>query len=42
MIQLYTDQSPHAWKASVALEELELPYEVHHVRMARKEQKRLE
>ncbi len=42
MIQLYTDQSPHAWKVSVALEELELPYEMHHVRMAMKEQKRPE
>ncbi len=42
MIQLYTDQSPHAWKVSVALEELELPYELHHVRMAMKEQKRPE
>ena len=42
MIRLYTDQSPHAWKASVALEELELPYELHHVRMARREQKRPE
>ncbi len=24
MIQLYIDQSPHAWKVSVCLEELEL------------------
>jgi len=42
VIQLYMDQSPHAWKVSVALEELGLPYQVHHVRMARKEQKRPE
>jgi GST-like protein len=42
VIQLYTDQSPHAWKASVLLEELELPYQAHHVRMALKEQKRPE
>ena len=39
MIHLYTDQSPHAWKVSVALEELELPYEVHHLRMSHGEQK---
>ena len=42
MIQLYIDQSPHAWKVSVALEELELPYELHHVHMALQEQKRPE
>ena len=38
MIHLYTDQSPHAWKVSVALEELELPYELHSVNIARGEQ----
>jgi glutathione S-transferase len=42
VIQLYTDQSPHAWKVSVALEELELPYRAHHVRMSHGEQKRPE
>jgi glutathione S-transferase len=42
VIQLYMDQSPHAWKVSVALEELALPYRVHHVRMALREQKRPE
>ena len=42
MIRLYMDQSPHAWKVSVALEELELPYELHHVRMSHREQKRPE
>ena len=36
MIRLYTDQSPHAWKVSVALEELELPYRVHHLRMSQR------
>jgi len=36
------DQSPHAWKVSVALEELELPYRLHHVRMSHREQKRPE
>ena len=39
MIQLYMDQSPHAWKVSVALEELELPYTLHHIRMSLQEQK---
>ena len=41
-IQLYMDQSPHAWKVSVCLEELELPYELHHLRMALGEQKKPE
>lgn len=31
MIQLYTDMSPHAWKVPIALEEMELPYEVNHI-----------
>ena len=39
MIHLYTDQSPHAWKVSVCLEELALPYELHHLRMSLGEQK---
>ncbi len=34
MIQLYTDMSPHAWKAPIALEEMDLPYEVNHVSLA--------
>src|SRR5262245_48942409 len=29
MIDLYTAPTPNGWKASVALEELGLPYEVH-------------
>ncbi len=29
MIDLYTSATPNGWKASVALEELALPYEVH-------------
>ncbi|HIL81218.1 MAG TPA: glutathione S-transferase, partial [Myxococcales bacterium] len=29
MIDLYTSPTPNGWKASVTLEELELPYETH-------------
>jgi glutathione S-transferase len=39
MITLYTSATPNGWKASITLEELELPYAVHHIRMDRKEQK---
>ncbi|WP_439527588.1 glutathione S-transferase family protein [Pannonibacter sp.] len=31
MIDLYTDSSPNGFKATIALEELELPYRLHHV-----------
>ncbi len=31
MISLYTAATPNGWKASVALEEMQLPYEVHPV-----------
>ncbi|MDR3004283.1 MAG: glutathione S-transferase family protein [Acidovorax sp.] len=34
MIHLYTDSSPNGFKASIALEELALPYQLHHVRIA--------
>ena len=34
MIELYTSPTPNGWKASIALEELELPYTVHGDRAA--------
>ena len=39
MIDLYTAPTPNGHKASVTLEELELPYEVHPINMAKNEQK---
>lgn len=33
MIDLYTDASPNGFKVTIALEELGLPYAVHHVRV---------
>jgi glutathione S-transferase len=39
MIDLYTSPTPNGWKASVALEECELPYEVHAIDMGKGEQK---
>lgn len=39
MIDLYTASTPNGWKISVALEELELPYEVHRISLRRMEQK---
>jgi GSH-dependent disulfide-bond oxidoreductase len=39
MIDLYTAPTPNGWKASIALEELELPYEVHMVNLLAGEQK---
>ena len=38
-IDLYTAATPNGWKASITLEELELPYEVHAVNLGRNEQK---
>ncbi|MBL8552458.1 MAG: glutathione S-transferase N-terminal domain-containing protein [Hyphomonadaceae bacterium] len=39
MIDLYTSETPNGWKVSIALEEMELPYEVHHLRLSKQEQK---
>jgi glutathione S-transferase len=38
MIDLYTAPTPNGWKASVTLEELDLPYETHFVNIAKGEQ----
>ncbi|MCA9652286.1 MAG: glutathione S-transferase N-terminal domain-containing protein [Myxococcales bacterium] len=40
MIDLYTASTPNGWKASIALEELGLPYAVHRVDLRAGEQKR--
>ena len=39
MIDLYTSATPNGWKASIVLEELQLPYEVHPVGLMAGEQK---
>jgi glutathione S-transferase len=39
MITLYTAQTPNGWKASIMLEELGVPYEMHHVHLQNLEQK---
>ena len=39
MIDLYTASTPNGWKASIALEELGIPYEVHPINLAANEQK---
>jgi GST-like protein len=39
MIELYTSPTPNGWKASIALEELELPYTVHPIALQNLEQK---
>ncbi|MCX4247892.1 glutathione S-transferase family protein [Paraliomyxa miuraensis] len=39
MIDLYTASTPNGWKASIALEELALPYTVHRVDLKAGEQK---
>lgn len=40
MIDLYTSPTPNGWKASVTLEELDLPYEVHSISFQNNEQKK--
>lgn len=42
MIDLYTAATPNGWKASVALEELGLPYTVHALKLGELDQKRPE
>lgn len=39
MIDLYTAPTPNGWKVSVTLEELNLPYNVHHIHLSKGEQK---
>ena len=39
MIDLYTASTPNGWKASVALEEMDVPYHVHPVNLMEGEQK---
>ncbi len=39
MIDLYTASTPNGWKASIVLEELELPYQVHPINLMAGEQK---
>ncbi|HZF44392.1 MAG TPA: glutathione S-transferase N-terminal domain-containing protein [Sphingomonadaceae bacterium] len=39
MIDLYTAATPNGWKVSIALEELELPYDLHVIDMKAGEQK---
>ncbi len=39
MIDLYTASTPNGWKASVTLEELDIPYEVHPINLSANEQK---
>src|SRR6185369_17556380 len=42
MIDLYTAPTPNGWKASICLEELELPYEVHIINLMGGDQKKPE
>src|ERR1019366_4651122 len=39
VIDLYTAETPNGWKASITLEELALPYEVHPIKLSQGEQK---
>jgi glutathione S-transferase len=40
LIDLYTAPTPNGWKASITLEELELPYEVHAIDLGEGDQKK--
>lgn len=40
MLHLYSDSSPNGFKATIALEELSLPYQLHHVRIDEGEHRR--
>lgn len=42
MIDLYTASTPNGWKASIALEELSLPYTVHRISLSDGDQKKPE
>jgi len=42
MIDLYTSATPNGWKASITLEELALPYEVHWLKLGEGDQKKPE
>ena len=42
MIELYTAPTPNGYKASIALEEMEIPYNVHFVNLMEGEQKQPE
>lgn len=42
MIELYTAATPNGFKASIALEELGLPYNVHHLNLGEMDQKKPE
>lgn len=39
MIELYGAETPNGWKISIALEELQLPYTLHHLKLMQGEQK---
>ena len=39
MIELYTASTPNGWKASVTLEELNIPYNVHAINLSTQAQK---
>ncbi|MDP3940098.1 MAG: glutathione S-transferase N-terminal domain-containing protein [Deltaproteobacteria bacterium] len=42
MIDLYTSSTPNGWKASITLEELDIPYEVHAIDLMSGDQKKPE